>query len=114
MGLRKHPDLPEVPNAYDLAASEEDRALFRLNFGPWSFGRPLLAPPGTPEDRVLALRSAFTDTLADPQFAADTQRMNMEIQPTAPEVIVRILAEIFRTPAPVVERARVLLGVQNR
>ena len=114
MGLRKHPDLPDVPNAYDLAASEEDRALFRLNFGPWSFGRPLLAPPGTPEDRVQALRSAFTDTIADPQFVADAQRMNMEIQPTAPEVIVRLLAEVFRTPAPVVERARVLLGVQNR
>ncbi len=114
MGLRKHPDLPDVPNAYDLAASEEDRALFRLNFGPWSFGRPLLAPPGTPEDRVQALRSAFTDTIADPQFVADAQRMNMEIQPTAPEVIVQLLAEVFRTPAPVVERARVLLGVQNR
>ena len=114
MGLRKHPDLPDVPNAYDLAASEEDRALFRLNFGPWSFGRPLLAPPGTPEDRVRALRSAFTDTISDPQFMADAQRMNMEIQPTAPEVIVRLLAEVFRTPAPVVERARVLLGVQNR
>jgi hypothetical protein len=114
MGLRKHPDLPDVPNAYDLAASEEDRALFRLNFGPWSFGRPLLAPPGTPEDRVQALRSAVRDTLADPRFVADAQRMNMEIQPTAPEVIVRLLAEVFRTPAPVVERARVLLGVQNR
>jgi tripartite-type tricarboxylate transporter receptor subunit TctC len=114
MGLRRHSDLPDVPNAYDLAASEEDRALFRLNFGPWSYGRPLLAPPGTPNDRVAALRRAFTDTLSDPQFVADAQRMNMEIQPTAPEVIEKLLADIFRTPAPVVERARVVLGVQNR
>ena len=114
MGLRKHPDMPEVPNAYDLAASEEDRALFRLNFGPWSYGRPLLAPPGTPIDRVEALRRAFTDTLADPQFLADAQRLNMEVQPTARQVIERLLAEILRTPAPVVERARVVLGVQNR
>lgn len=114
MGLRKHPDLPEVPNAYDLAATEEDRALFRLNFGPWSYGRPLLAPPGTPEERVEALRRAFSDTLSDPQFVADAQRMNMEIQPTAPDVIEKLLAEILRTPAPIVDRARVLLGVQNR
>jgi hypothetical protein len=106
--------MPEVPNAYDLAASEEDRALFRLNFGPWSYGRPLLAPPGTPMDRVEALRRAFTDTLADPQFLADAQRLNMEVQPTAPRLIEQLLAEIFRTPAPVVERARVVLGVQNR
>ena len=114
MGLRKHPDMPEVPNAYDLAASEEDRALFRLNFGPWSYGRPLLAPPGTAIDRVEALRRAFTDTLADPQFLADAQRLNMEVQPTAPQLIEQLLAEILRTPAPVVERARVVLGVQNR
>ena len=114
MGLRKHPDLPDVPNAYDLAASEQDRALFRLNFGPWSFGRPLLAPPGTRQDRVQALRQAFTETLADPQFIADAQRLNMEVQPTPPEAIARLVAEILQTPGPVVERARVLLGVQNR
>jgi tripartite-type tricarboxylate transporter receptor subunit TctC len=114
MGLRKHPDLPDVPNAYDLAATEEDRALFRLNFGPWSYGRPLLAPPGTPKERVEALRRAFADTLSDPQFLADAQRMKMEVQPTAPDVIEKLLADILRTPAPIVERARVLLGVQNR
>jgi tripartite-type tricarboxylate transporter receptor subunit TctC len=114
MGLRKHPDLPDVPNAYDLAANEEDRALFRLNFGPWSFGRPLLAPPGTREDRVQALRQAFTETLSDPQFIADAQRLNMEVQPTAAATIEQLVAEILHTPTPVVERARVLLGVQNR
>ena len=114
MGLRRHPDLPDVPNAYDLAASDEDRALFRLSFGPWSYGRPLLAPPGTPNDRVEALRRAFTDTLSDPQFVADAQRTNMEVQPTAPEAIEKLLADIVRTPAPVVERARAVLGVQNR
>ncbi len=114
MGLRRHPDMPDVPNAYELATSEEDRALFRLNFGPWSFGRPLLAPPGTPSDRIEALRSAFMETLSDPQFIADAQKLNMEVQPVGPEVIEKLLTDILRTPAPVLERARVLLGVQNR
>jgi len=114
MGLHKHPDLPDVPNAYDLAASDEDRALFRLNFGPWSYGRPIMAPPGTAIDRVQALRQAFTDTLSDPQFVAEAQKLNMEIQPTTPEIIERTVADIYRTPPSVVERARVMLGVQNR
>jgi tripartite-type tricarboxylate transporter receptor subunit TctC len=114
MGLRKHPDLPDVPNAYDLAASEDDRALFRLNFGPWSYGRPLLAPPGTPKDRVEALRAAFTATMTDPRFVAEAQRLNLEIQPTGAETIEKLVADILHTPAPVVARARVLLGVQNR
>lgn len=114
MALQKHPELPDVPNAYDLASKEEDRALFRLIFGPWAYGRPLLAPPGTPADRVAALRAALKATVADPQFVAETKRINMEIQPTEPDAIARLVEEILRTPAPVVERARVLLGVQNR
>jgi len=103
-----------VPNAYDLATSDDDRALFRLIFGPWAYGRPLLAPPGTPSDRVAALRAALKATLADPQYIAETKRINMEIQPTEPEAIAALVEDILRTPAPVVERARLLLGVQSR
>jgi hypothetical protein len=114
LGLQKHPDLPDVPNAYDLATKEEDRQLFRLIFGPWAYGRPLLAPPGTPKDRVEALQAAFTATVADPQFMDETQKMNMEIRPLAADRIAKLVADILRTPAPVVERARILLGVQNR
>jgi tripartite-type tricarboxylate transporter receptor subunit TctC len=114
MGLQKHPELPDVPNAYDLATRDDDRALFRLIFGPWAYGRPLLAPPGTPPERVAALRVALKATLADPQFVAETSRINMEIQFTEPDAIAILVGDILRTPMPVVERARVLLGVQNR
>jgi tripartite-type tricarboxylate transporter receptor subunit TctC len=114
MALQKHAELPDVPNAYDLATREDDRQLFRLIFGPWAFGRPLLAPPGTPPDRVAALRAALKATLADPQFVAETKRINMEIQPTEADAIAKLVDDILRTPAPVVDRARVLLGVQSR
>jgi tripartite-type tricarboxylate transporter receptor subunit TctC len=114
MALQKHPEFPEIPNAYDLATKEDDRALFRLIFGPWAYGRPLLAPPDTPTDRVQALRAAVKATLADPQFLAEAQKINMEIQPLAPETIVKLVDDVLGTPAPVVERARGLLGVQNR
>ena len=114
MGLQKHADLPDVPNAFDLVTKEEDRQLFRLIFGPWTYGRPLMAPPGTPKDRVDVLRAAIKATLADPQFLAETKKINMEIQPVAPEEIQKVVEEIFRTPQPVLERARALLGVANR
>jgi hypothetical protein len=38
----------------------------------------------------------------------------MEIQFTEPDAITTLVGDILRTPMPVVERARVLLGVQNR
>jgi tripartite-type tricarboxylate transporter receptor subunit TctC len=114
MGLQKHPDFPNIPNAYDLATNEDDRALFRLIFGPWAYGRPLLAPPDTPRERVAALRTAFHATVADPAFLADAAKINMEVQPLAGETIDKLVADVLRTPAPVVARARVLLGAQNR
>jgi tripartite-type tricarboxylate transporter receptor subunit TctC len=114
LALHKHPDLPEIPNAYDFATKEEDRQLFRLIFGPWAYGRPLLAPPDTPNDRVEALRAAFAATLVDPEFVAEAQKINMEIQPMDPAAVAKLVDEILHTPAPVVERARILLGAQNR
>jgi len=114
MALAKHVDLPDVPNAYDLATKEEDRALFRLIFGPWAYGRPLLAPPGTPPDRVAALEAALKATVADAQFLAEVARINMEIQPMEPDVVAKHVDEVLRTPEPVLARARVLLGVQSR
>ena len=114
MGLEKHSELEHIPNAYDLAKSEEDRQLFQLIFGPWSYGRPLFAPPGTAPERVAALRAALQATLKDPAYLAETKKINMELQPIPPETIVKLVDQILRTPAPVVERARVVLGVANR
>jgi tripartite-type tricarboxylate transporter receptor subunit TctC len=112
--LKKHPDLPDVRNAYDFLKKEEDRQLFKLIFGPWAFGRPLVAPPGTPLDRVEALRHAVKATLADPQFQAEAKKVNLEVQPLEAEAIGKLVAEIFNTPEPVLELARGHLGVATR
>jgi tripartite-type tricarboxylate transporter receptor subunit TctC len=114
MGLQKHIDLPDIPNAYDLVTKEDDRQLFRLIFGPWAYGRPLLTSPDTPKDRVEALRAAFRAAVVDPQFLAEARKLNMEIQPTAPTAIERLIDDVLKTPPAVIERARVLLGAQNR
>jgi tripartite-type tricarboxylate transporter receptor subunit TctC len=73
-----------------------------------------MAPPGTPKDRVEVLRKAVAATLADAAFQAETKKINLEINPTSPDAIEKVVADIFATPQPVVERARVLLGVANR
>jgi tripartite-type tricarboxylate transporter receptor subunit TctC len=114
MGLTKHADFPNIPNAYELVTKDEDRQLFRLIFGPWSYGRPLFAPPGTAPERVAALRAAVVAVVKDPAYVAETKKLNMEIQPSTPERIAGLVDEILRTPAPVVERARKVLGVANR
>jgi tripartite-type tricarboxylate transporter receptor subunit TctC len=114
MAVEKHPELANIPNVFDLVTSEADRNLLKLVFGPWSFGRPLLAPPGTPEDRLKALRAAFEATMRDPKFQEEAKRINLEVQPVSADRIDRLVADLYNTPQPVIEQARQVLGIGNR
>ena len=44
-------------------------------------GRPVAAPPGVPADRLAALRRAFDATMKDPDFVAEAEKLQLEIEP---------------------------------
>jgi tripartite-type tricarboxylate transporter receptor subunit TctC len=111
MGLEKHPELPDVPNVFEFAKSEEDRLALTLVFGPWRYGRPLMAPGATPKDRLEILRTAFMQTMKDEQFLTEAKKMNLEIQPIDAATVEKLVKQIFETPQPIVERTRKLLGI---
>ena len=58
-----------------------------LIFARQVMGRPYLAPPGIPADRQEALRRAFDATTQDPEFLADANRIQLEINPVNGEEI---------------------------
>jgi tripartite-type tricarboxylate transporter receptor subunit TctC len=58
---------------------------------------PFAAPPGTPPERVAALRQAFDATLRDPEYLAEAQRLNLEITPVSGERIQSLIADVYRT-----------------
>ena len=107
-GVEPHPDIPEVPNAFDLAKKPEDIAVLKLVFGPWAFGRPVYLPPDVPKDRVDALRLAFDRTMADPEFINDLKRLNLEHRPISGARAAALVEEIFRTPPEVIARVRAM------
>jgi tripartite-type tricarboxylate transporter receptor subunit TctC len=108
--VEKDPDLPSsVPNALDLATSEEDRQLIRLFVGPWYYGRPFLAPPGVPAERLAALRSAFMAMHKDPAFLAEAEKIQLNARPITATKISETIREIYATPAPVIERAKPIM-----
>lgn len=114
-GVEKHPDLPQdIPNVFDLAPDAESRQIMQLVFSPWAFGRPVMAPPGVPADRLAILREAFRATLADATFLEEARRTNLEIQSVGPEEITRLVAAIYSTPKSLVERTRKILGIDQR
>jgi tripartite-type tricarboxylate transporter receptor subunit TctC len=110
IGLQKTEDLPDVPLLMDLASNPDDRAVLKLLSSPTTIGRPILAPPGVPEDRVKALRAAFDATVKDPAFLEDAKKQNLDIQPVSGEELQRIVADIVGAPKPIVERLVAIIG----
>ncbi len=105
MGMSKHPDLPNVPSLIELAKTDEQRQMLRLIFTQLILGRPFMAPPGIPEDRKMALRRAFDDTMKDPEFLEEAAKIDLEISPVGAQAIDELLAELYKTPKSVVEKA---------
>jgi tripartite-type tricarboxylate transporter receptor subunit TctC len=109
MGLTKLRDLPDVPSALDLVSDPANRKVMELILIRQEAGRPFAAPPGAPADRVEALRQAFRETLADPGFIAEADKMQLEIEPLSGPEIEQLLAQAYAAPKPIVERAAALV-----
>jgi tripartite-type tricarboxylate transporter receptor subunit TctC len=107
--LAKHPELPEVPLAIDLAKTDEQRKLLRFVFARQVMGRPYLAPPGTPAATVAALRRGFMETMEDREFLADAERSKIEITPVSGERIQELVAELYKTPPELTKRLAEML-----
>lgn len=108
-GLRKHPELPNVPLVLDLAKTPEDEAAMRFVFSSQEVGRPWVAPEGVPEKTVAILRKAFDDTMADPEFRADAVKRKLDLDPTPGAEIQKVVEDIYKTSAKVVERIKPFL-----
>jgi tripartite-type tricarboxylate transporter receptor subunit TctC len=109
LALDKHPELTDVPLITELAKTDEQRQIFRLVFARQVMGRPFLAPPGIPQDRVDALRKAFMDTLKDKDLLAEAEKAQLEITPVSGEDIQKLVADVHRTPADIASKAAELL-----
>jgi tripartite-type tricarboxylate transporter receptor subunit TctC len=109
LALSKHPDLPEVPLVTDLAQSQSQRQMLRMIFARQVMGRPFLAPPGVPAERVAALRKAFMETLTDKEFLADAEKAKLEINPVDGDKVHALVKEIYATPPEVAKQAAAAL-----
>src|SRR5437870_507290 len=111
---RKNHRLPDTPTIWELMdqekVAEAKKRLARVVLGPGAFGRPILATPGIPPDRVRTLREAYIKMLKDPEFVADANKRQWEINPISGERLERLAKEVINQPPDVVERIKGILG----
>src|SRR3954469_5264090 len=105
LALQKHPDLPDVPLVTEQAKNEEQKQILTLIFARQALGRPYLAPPGVPQDRVDALRQGFMDTMKDKEFLAEAEKAQLEITPIDGVALQKLVAEVYKTPPEIAKEA---------
>jgi tripartite-type tricarboxylate transporter receptor subunit TctC len=106
IGVRKAADHPDVPLVLDMAKNAEDRQVLDLIVGVQGFARPFAAPPGLPADRAAILKKAFEDTVRDPDFLAEADKLKLEPELVTGADVEAILARLYATPPAIIARAK--------
>ena len=90
----------KLPDITSFAKSERERKLLMMMEGFRVVGTILIAPPGTPKDRLDILKEAVRKTYADPQFAADYKKFTGgdDPSPLLPDDQAKIVRDIPRDP----------------
>ena len=109
LSYQKHPELQHVPLAGDLAKTQEEKQMINLFAARQVMGRPFFSTPDIPPDRAAALRKAFLDTLKDPEYEAEAEKLKLENTPVSGERVQQIVSEIYATPRAVVQKATELV-----
>ena len=104
-GIRKEPELANVPFASELTRDPEILQVLKLLMSSQAIARPIVAPPGMAADRKAALRAAFDATMKDPAFLAEARRSGLDVNPIAGAQIDALIAAAYATPKTVVTKA---------
>ena len=113
-GRKRDPKLPDVPTIYELMdqykSAEAARRLATVILAAGDLGRPIVASPAIPGERLKVLRDAFMKTMNDPDALAEARNRNLEILPTPGQELEAIAKEVIVQPPETVERVKKIMG----
>ena len=103
-GSVSHPDLKGVPLVLDHARTAEERQVIEFLYAGQEIGRPFVAPPDLPPERLRMLRAAFDATMKDADFIADAKRSKLEVEPEDGAHLAALIGKIYATPRAIIDR----------
>jgi tripartite-type tricarboxylate transporter receptor subunit TctC len=108
-GTKPNPSLKGVPFVVDLAQSPEDKQAIEFLYAGQGIGRPFIAPPGLPPERLKMLRDAFDATMQDPEFIAEANLRKLTLDPANGEQLQALIQKTYATPRPIIDRIAKLI-----
>jgi len=113
-GEKRDERLPDTPTIYELMdqykTTDQARRVATVILAGGVFGRPLVAPPGIPADRLKILRAAAMSALKDPELKVDAEKRNYELDPVSGVDMERLAKEVMAQPPAVLERMKKVVG----
>jgi tripartite-type tricarboxylate transporter receptor subunit TctC len=113
-GSKRDSRAPDVPTIWELMEKyktpESGKRLTTVLLSPGSFGRPMVAGPGVPADRVKMLREGFLKAMRDPELLAEAEKRGWEPDPVSGEKLEALAREVVSQPPEVIARMNVVLG----
>jgi tripartite-type tricarboxylate transporter receptor subunit TctC len=112
-GKKRDPRLTDVPTIYELMdrykTPEAGRRLAQVILSGDELGRPMIAPPGVPADRIKILREAYNRALKDPELIAEVTKSRLDMDPSTGEEIEALIKEIMDQPPEVISLVKKIL-----
>jgi tripartite-type tricarboxylate transporter receptor subunit TctC len=108
-GTEPNPTLKGVPFIIDLARTSDEKQQIEFLYAGQGIGRPFVAPPALPPDRLKMLRNAFDATMNDPAFRTDAQKQVLDVEPEDGAHLEALIRKIYATPKPVVNKIAELI-----
>jgi tripartite-type tricarboxylate transporter receptor subunit TctC len=109
LSMKKHEDLPNIPAVIDLATTDEQRQILKLVFARQVMGRPFMAPPNVPADRIKTLREAFWASMQDKDLLDEADKAKLEITPVRGEDIQQLVIDSYKVSPDIAKKAGDLL-----
>ena len=99
-----------VPSIFEFARTDEQRRLLGLLAVSSEVGRPIIAPPGVPPDRVAVLRAAFDAAMRDPELKETARRGGLSITTgVSGAELEQVIQDLMSTPPALVETMNTLM-----
>ena len=105
----KHADLSDVPLAGEFAKDDDNRRVLALFVARQKYGRPFLAPPGTPDAVVDTYQAAFAKLVTDADFLHETEQAQLIVKVAPGEEVTALVNSLYALPRAVIEKASALI-----
>ena len=113
-GRNKLPQLPDVPTAIDVVKDPIDKEALAFYASKYDLAYTMITPPGVPAERIAALRTAFDQTMRDPEYQANAKKIELANNPLNGDEVTKLVNDIQQAPQGAVDRMRDLMTVEKK